>query len=185
MGGAGRTVVLGEFAGPARLLEAVRTLRLEGFTALDTHSPFPLHGAEEALGLKPSRVPWMAFAAGLTGAAVGYWMQWGFNASLYPLNVGNRLAHSPPANIPITFELTILFTALSLFFGLVLLFFRLPRPHHPVFEVEAFRSATTHGYWVSVELPREDVSGTRRARERLEALGGAHVSVVEEGPWAG
>jgi hypothetical protein len=109
-------------------------------------------------------------------------MQWGFNASLYPLNVGNRLAHSPLANVPITFELAILFTALTLFFGLVLLFFRLPRLHHPVFEVEAFRSATTHGYWVSVELPRADVQGTRRVRERLEQLGGVNVAVVEEGP---
>jgi hypothetical protein len=177
-----RSVVLGEFPGPSPLLEAVRTLRQEGFTELDTHSPFPLHGAEEALGLRPSRVPWMAFGAGLTGAALGYFMQWGFNASLYPLNVGNRLAHSPLANIPITFELTILFTALALFFGLVLVFFRLPRPYHPVFEVEAFRSATTHGYWVSVELPRGDVPGTRRVRELLEGLGGVNVAVVEETP---
>lgn len=182
MGTPGRSVVLGEFHGPSPLLDAVRALRQEGFTELDTHSPFPLHGAEEALGLKPSRVPWMAFAAGLTGAALGYSMQWGFNAVLYPLNVGNRLAHSPPANIPITFELAILFTALSLFFGLVLFFFRLPRPYHPVFEVEAFRSATTHGYWVSVELPRGDVPATRRARELLEGLGGLNVAVVEEGP---
>ena len=175
-------VVVAEFPGPSGLLEAVRGLRRDGFTGLDTHSPFPLHGAEEALGLRPSRVPWMAFAAGLTGASLGYYMQWGFNAALYPLNVGNRLAHSPLAYVPITFELTILFTAFALFFGLVLVFFRLPRPHHPVFEVEAFRSATTHGYWLSLELPRGDVAGLRLARERLEALGGRNVAVVEEGP---
>jgi hypothetical protein len=174
------TYVLGEFPAPGPLLAALRTLRAEGLTALDAHSPYPLHGAEEALGLPPSRVPWMAFAAGLSGAAVGYLMQWFFNAVDYPLNVGNRLAHSPPANIPITFEVTILFTALSLFFGLLVFFFRFPRPHHPVFELEAFRSATTHGFWLSLELPGADEAGAARWKGRLQELGGQNVALVRE-----
>jgi len=63
--------VLGEFAEERPILEAVRVLRAKGFTALDLHSPYPLHGAEEALGLKRSTVPIVALVAGLTGAISG------------------------------------------------------------------------------------------------------------------
>jgi hypothetical protein len=175
-----RTYLLGEFPAQGPLLDAARALRAEGLTGLDLHSPYPLHGAEEALGLPPSRVPWMALCAGLAGGVTGYAMQWFFNAVDYPLNVGNRLAHSPLANVPITFELTILFTALSLFFGLLVFFFRFPRPHHPVFELEAFRSATTHGLWLSAELPGADGVATARWKGRLAELGGQNVAAIEE-----
>jgi hypothetical protein len=175
-----RTYLLGEFPAQGPLFEAVRALRAEGLSGLDLHSPYPLHGAEAALGLSPSGVPWMAFGAGLAGGLTGYLMQWFFNAVDYPLNVGNRLAHSPLANIPITFELTILFTSLSLFFGLLAFFFRFPRPHHPVFEWEAFRSATTHGLWLSAELPGVDEVATARWKARLVELGGQNVAALPE-----
>ena len=176
------TWILGEFTDTSKLLECVRTLRKEGWTNLDTYSPFPIHGAEEAMGLKNTTVPIMAGGAALTGVLTGYAMQWFFNHWLYPLNVGNRLTHSPIANVPVTFELGILFTALSIFFGLIIFYFQFPRPHHPVFEVEAFRSATTHAYWVSVELAGLNEVEAAKVKDRIAALGGANVSVVEDIP---
>lgn len=174
------TWILGEFNDTSKLLDCVRTLRTEGWTNLDTYSPFPIHGAEDAMGLKKTTVPLMAFGAAMTGVATGYGMQWFFNSFLYPLNVGNRLAHSPVSNVPITFELGILLTALSIFFGLVIFYFQFPRPHHPVFEVEAFRSATTHAYWVSVQLPGLNEVEAAKVKDRIAALGGGNVSVVED-----
>lgn len=174
------TWVLGEFFDSNKLLEACRSLRKDGWTNLDTYSPYPIHGAEDAMGLPNSKVPLMALGAAISGMLSGYLMIVFFNAFLYPINVGNRLPHSPPANIPITFECAILFTSVSIFMGLVIFFFGFPRPHHPVFEVEAFRSATTHAYWVSVELPGLNAVEAQKVKEKIAALGGGNVSVVED-----
>jgi len=170
--------VLGEFEGEAALLAAARTLRTRRSGArLDLHSPFPLHGSDEALGLRRSTVPLVALAAGVTGALSGYLLQWWTVGVNWPLNVGNRPPHSPPAFIPVTFELGVLFAALAIFGGLLFGYFRFPRVHHPVFEVEAFRSATIDGLWLSAEV---DGAEAEAVASDLRALGARQVSVVGE-----
>ena len=169
--------VLGEFAEEKALLDAARSLRAKGIGTLDLHSPYPVHGAEEALGLKRSTVPIVALVAGVTGATTGYLLQYWTVGVDWPLNVGNRPPHSPPAFIPVTFELGVLFAALSIFLGLLFAYFRFPRVHHPVFEVEAFRSASIDGLWLSAAVGRteaDEVAGD------LRRLGARTVSIVPE-----
>jgi hypothetical protein len=173
--------VLGEFEEEAALLEAARSLRGKGFTTLDLHSPYPLHGAEEALGLRRSTVPLVALVAGVTGAVSGYVLQWWTVGVDWPLNVGNRPPHSPPAFIPVTFELGVLFAALSIFFGLLFAYFKFPRVHHPVFEVEEFRSASIDRLWLSAAVGGAEAD---RVAAELRRLGAQSVSIVpsEEAP---
>jgi Protein of unknown function (DUF3341) len=168
--------VLAEFAAEAPLLDAARALRAEGQAELDLHSPVPLHGADEALGLKRSIVPRIALVAGLIGATTGYLMQWFMVGVDWPINVGGRPPHSPPAFIPVTFELGVLFAALAIFFGLFVLW-GMPRLHHPVFEVEAFRSASVDGLWLSAAVSAEAADGTAA---RLRGLGARQVQIVED-----
>ena len=167
--------VLGEFPDESSLLAATRALRAKGHERLDLFSSYPIHGADEALGLRRSTVPIVALVAGVTGACLGYLLQWFTVAYDWPLNVGNRPPHSPPAFIPVTFELGVLFAALSIFFGLLFAYFRFPRVYHPVFEVEEFRSASIDRLWLSAEVgPAEadTVAG------ELRRLGGRNVSIV-------
>jgi hypothetical protein len=171
-----KTLVVAEFAAEAPLLAAARALRAEGHEQLDLHSPVPLHGADEALGLKRSVVPRIALTAGLIGASSGYLMQWWMVGVDFPINVGGRPPHSPPAFIPVTFELGVLFAALSIFFGLFALW-GMPRLHHPVFEVEDFRSASVDGLWLTTAVPADRAGA---AAERLRALGARQVRQVEE-----
>ena len=168
--------VVAEFAAEAPLLAAARALRAEGQAEVDLHSPVPLHGSDEALGLKKSIVPRMALVAGLVGAASGYLMQWFMVGVAWPINVGGRPPHSPPAFIPVTFELGILFAALTIFFGLFALW-GMPRLHHPVFEVEAFRSASVDGLWLSTAVETDAAEPTAA---RLRALGARQVEIVED-----
>lgn len=169
--------VLGEFAEEAALLDAARVLRAKGVGSLDLHSPYPLHGAEEALGLRKSTVPLVALVAGVTGAVSGYVLQWWTVGVDWPLNVGNRPPHSPPAFIPVTFELGVLFASLAIFFGLLFAYFRFPRVHHPVFEVEAFRSASIDGLWLSAAVGRTEAD---TVAADLRRLGARSVSIVPE-----
>jgi hypothetical protein len=173
-----KAFVLAEFEREGALLDAARTLRAAGHAGLDVHSPYPLHGADEALGLRRSTVPLVALVAGVGGAAAGYLLQWYVNAFAWPLNVGNRPPHSAPAFIPVTFELGVLFASLAIFFGLLFAYFRFPRVHHPVFEVEAFRSASIDALWLSAEV--EGAQAEPVAAE-LRRLGARQVSIVAEG----
>ncbi len=172
-----RALVLGEFGEEEALLEAARTLRAGGRKALDLYSPYPLHGSSEALGLRRSTVPLVALVAGVLGAVSGYLLQWFTVGYLWPLNVGGRPPHSAPAFIPVTFELGVLFSALAIFFGLLGAYFGFPRVHHPVFEVEAFRSATIDGLWLSAEVEGTDAEATV---VELRRLGARQVSIVPE-----
>jgi len=93
----------------------------------------------------------------------------------WPLNVGNRPPHSPPAFIPVTFELGVLFASLSIFFGLLFAYFKFPRVHHPVFEVEEFRSASIDRLWLSAAVGRTEADGVAA---ELRRLGARSVSIV-------
>lgn len=172
-----KAFVLAEFEREAALLDAARRLREEGHGGLDIHSPYPLHGADEALGLKRSTVPLVALVAGVTGAASGYLLQWYTVVFDWPLNVGNRPPHSAPAFVPVTFELGILFASLAIFLGLLFLYFRFPRVHHPVFERDEFRSASVDALWLSAEVEGEQADSVASA---LRRLGARQVAVVPE-----
>lgn len=173
-----KTFVLGEFRDIDSVLSAARKLREADVGPLDAYSPYPVHGMEEALGLPRSRVPLMALVCGVSGACGGYLLQWWCNAFDYRLNVGNRAPGGWPSNIPITFESGILLTALALFFGTVAFFFKLPKPYHPVFESEAFRSASLDAFWISIEQDGADASAGEPLQRKLRELGALRVETV-------
>lgn len=170
--------ILAEYTDVSALLAACRKARQAGYQDVDTYTPYPIHGVDEALGWKPSRVPFIALAGMIAGGTGGYMMQFFLNAIEYPLNVGNRPLNSIPAWIPITFETTVLLTGVTMFLGLLALL-GLPRPHHPVFESDAFqRSASTHAYWISVTVPTSDRD--QEIADSLRSLGARTVDVVKE-----
>ena len=171
--------VVGEFSSGGEARQALRRLRELGYAkeTLDAFSPYPVEGIDEVLELPPSRIRGFAFVAGLSGAALGYAVQWYTSAVDYPLNVGNRPPHAGPAFVPITFEMMVLFAALTIFFGLMWLY-RFPRPHHPLFELESFRTASTGGFWVSVTTEKREE--TEPLLRHLRELAARNASVVEE-----
>jgi hypothetical protein len=173
----GKAFVLARFETGEALVDACYKVREKGFEHIDTHSPYPLHGGDEALGLPRSRVPRIALGGGLTGMFGGYLMMVYMNSMNWPLNVGGRPPHAPPSFIPITFETTVLLASLSIFFGLLTLM-RLPQPYHAVFESEQFRSAVNDGFWLSVGLPPG--ADEKDASALVTQLGGRDVSTVRE-----
>jgi hypothetical protein len=170
--------VLGEFSEPEACVEAARRLREGGVGGLDAYSPYPLHGIDEALALPRSRVPIVALTGGVLGALGGYTMQWWMNARDYAINVGNRPQHGFWTNIPITFESGVLISVLSIFFGSIFWFFRLPRTYHPVFESERFRTASLDAFWISAET--EDENAVPDLEKRFRELGAHKVHTVLE-----
>jgi mono/diheme cytochrome c family protein len=142
--------VLAEFDGPETLKAAAAQVRDAGWTRWDAHSPFPIHGIDRAMGIRPTRLPWLALAGGIAGGAGAILMQWWMNAVDYPLNISGKPLFSLPANIPITFELIVLLSAFGAF-GAVLMLNLLPQFWHWVFAGGAFRRVTTDGFFLSIE----------------------------------
>lgn len=167
-----RAFLLAEFATPDAALGAASTLVRDGVRDVDVHSPYPLHGSDEALGLgRPRLVPAIALCAAAGGGAAAYAMQWWMNAVDYPLLVGARPPHAPPAFVPITFEVAVLSAGLAIVVTLLAVW-RMPRLHHPLFDADAFSSASRDSFWVSA--PRTD-----GVDQRLRDLGARRVSTVE------
>lgn len=172
-----RCWVLGEFTAASAALEALTRLRGRGFEDLDAHTPWPVEGMDEVLGLRPSGVRVAGLIAGLLGGAGAYAVQWYTNAISYPINVGGRPLHAWPAFIPITFELLVLCAALAIFFTL-LITLRLPQVHHAVFELDAFRSSSVDRFWVSVRVA--DAAAREEASSLLRESGATQLAVVDE-----
>lgn len=101
------------FKTSAEILKAAKAATAKGFKNAETYTPFPIHGMEDALGLKPSIVPWATFIGGLTGFCVALHLQVWTSAYDWPIIVGGKPFVSLPAFIPILFELTVLLAGLS------------------------------------------------------------------------
>jgi hypothetical protein len=166
-----------EFETPGELLAAAEKVRDAGYSRWDAHSPFPVHGLDKAMGLKGTKLPWIVMTGGTIGCATGLALQWWTNAVNYPFTISGKPFWSIPANIPVTFELTVLFSAISAFLSVVLIN-GFPRWHHPVFSSERFRRATTDRFFISVEAedPRFD---EQRTLAFLRGLGGIGVERME------
>lgn len=105
--------IAGIFLTEEQLLAAAKKTREMGFTKFEAISPFPIHGMDEVCGIKRSFLPYVAFGAGVVGLTLGLLLTYWTSAVNWPLNVGGKPMFSLPAFIPIMFELTILFAALS------------------------------------------------------------------------
>lgn len=106
--------LLGVYDDEQPVLKAVRELRMKGIKVYDVYSPFAIHGMDEALGLKRTRLTVAAFIYGLLGLALGMSMMIFMNMIDWPMNIGGKPNFLGPDFIPIGFEITILITALGM-----------------------------------------------------------------------
>ena len=105
--------LLGFFDDEGDILSATRAVRAAGFTVADVYAPYAVHGLDKAMGLQPSRLPWVCLALGLLGAAFKVWFEIWTSAVDWPLNVGGKPLNSLPAFVPVTFEVMVLFAGMS------------------------------------------------------------------------
>ncbi|MBI2565416.1 MAG: DUF3341 domain-containing protein [Candidatus Schekmanbacteria bacterium] len=169
--------LVAQFDTPAAIFRACEKVRDAGYLRWDAHTPFPVHGLDKAMGLKPSRLPWISLVLALGGAATGLLLQWWTSAVEYPLIISGKPYFSWPAFVPVIFELSVLGGAAGAVFGMLFLN-RLPQLYHALFRVDAFAKVTDDKFFISIEAadPRYDEQKTRKL---LESAGASLVTVVE------
>ena len=142
--------LMAEFDNPTALVKAARAAREKGYRKLDAFSPFPIEGLTDALRLHKNKLPLLVLAGGIVGGIAGYLLQYYVTVVSFPINIGGRPLHSWPSYIVITFEMTILFAALSAVLGLLGLC-GLPMPYHPVFNAPRFALASRNRFFLCIE----------------------------------
>jgi hypothetical protein len=169
--------LMAEFETPAALVEAAKRTYAAGYRKIDTFSPYPIEEAWEAIGQHDRRMSLVVLGGGILGLLTGLGLQEWVQQLAYPINVAGKPLNSWPQYIPVTFELTILFAALSAVIGMLVLN-GLPMPYHPVFNVPRFEHASRDRFFLLVESidPRFDSSQTR---DFLKGLNPSEVNDVE------
>jgi len=142
--------MLAEFHDVDSVFTAAEKVREAGYTVWDVHSPFPIHGIDDAIGIKPTILPWMVLGMGVFGMVGGLVMQCWMNGIDYQYLISGKPFFSIPAFIPVTFECTILCAAYTAVFGMFLLN-KLPCLYNPLFKVERFRRATQDRFFIVID----------------------------------
>ena len=142
--------LVAEYETPEAMLAASAALRDAGYKRFESHSPFPVHGSDEAVGVRPTILPWFVLGAALTGTTIALLMIWWMNGVDYPFQISAKPLFALPPSMPIAFELTVLFAATTAFMSVFALS-NLPRFANPLLRSRHFARATDDRFVVAVE----------------------------------
>ncbi len=168
--------VIAEFDNPAALIKAAEQLRDSGYKKFDCHSPFPIHGMDQAMGEKRSILGWIVGPVAFVMVIAGFLFEGWTSTIAYPLVISGKPLFSYQAYGAVAFALMVLTSALTVLVGMLAIN-KLPRFHHPVFYSERFARATDDGFFVSVEAADAQFKKEDTA-EFLKSIGGREVELL-------
>lgn len=170
--------LLAEYESVDAVVNAAGKVRNAGFSRWDVHSPFPIHGIDHVMGIRPTVLPWIVLGGGLSGLIGGLVLQWYCNAYDYPIIISGKPFWSLPANIPVIFECTVLLSALTAVFGMFSLN-RLPQLYNPLFKSERFRRVTDDRFFIVVDASDRRFDEAETAK-LLQDSGAVAIERIED-----
>lgn len=176
----GETVygVMAEFDGPASISHGAEAIRDAGYKKWDVYSPFPVHGIDEAMGNKGTRLPLIVGCTGLVMACVGFAFQMWVRHSAYSLVHQGKPSDAWQVLVPVTFEIGVLFTAFACLLGM-LIYNGLPMWHHPLLKKPRFLMVSDDRFMIVIEATDASFEPEKTRRQLMEA-GAKSVELVEE-----
>lgn len=156
---------------------AAKLVRDAGYRNWDCISPTPIHGMDQAMGLKRSIVPRISLAGGIVGFCTGMTLIWWTGGFDYRLTVGGKPLFSPLFAFPVSYELTILFTAFATIIGMFIVN-GLPRHYHPILKYPQIKRAMDDRFYIVIEArdPRYNLANTTAL---LTKAGGTEITELE------
>ena len=183
--------LIGEFDNVDDIIGAANAVREAGYTKIDAHSPFPVHGIDDALGIKPTILPWIVLIMGLTGMTtglvlttytMGVWSEPGIvptNFEPYDFLISGKPYNSLAGYIPVIFELTIMFSAYTAVFAMFLLN-KLPMMSNPLLKSKRFRRATDDRFFIAIDAKDAQFDAQQSADFVKNLPGCLAVEVIED-----
>ncbi len=178
---AAKNFVVGLFDDEAVLFPAVKKVRAAGYKIHDVYTPFPVHGLDHAMGLRETSLHTAGFIYGITGTTTALsFMSWVFTTD-WPLNIGGKPHFPLPAFIPITFELTVLFSAVGMVYTFCYLCQLAPFVKKHVFHPRQ----TDDKFVMAIEVTGK--SGAEELKSFLASVGAQEINEqrAETGWWYG
>src|SRR5215469_47830 len=166
--------LIAAFEDTGSLYRAAKVVRDAGFSRWDCITPLPVHGLDKAMGQKRSIVPRISLAGGITGFCTGMTLIWYTDAFDYRLTVGGKPFFSPLFAFPVSYELTILFTAFATIIGMFILN-GLPMHYHPVLKYPNVDRATNDLFYIVIQA-RDPKFNLQATRALLSQVGGQAIT---------
>lgn len=170
--------LLARFESPEDLMKATIKVRDYGFEKFDCHTPYPVHGLDDAMGLKRSILGYIVGVGAIGGASIGLLLQWYVSTVDYPIVISGKPLFSWQAYMIITFVLMVLGGALSSLLGMFHLN-RMPTFNHPLFNSKIFEKATDNYFFISIES-KDPLFSEKDTTDFLNSIGGKDIEVVSE-----
>jgi len=165
------------FSTPDELVHAVEKVREAGYEKYDVHTPYPIHGMDNTMNLKPSKLGYITLSFGLSGAAFALlFMYWAMSKD-YPMIIGGKPFFALPAFIPITFEVTVLFATLATVIGMLTFFFKFPSNNHPLHDTPYMKAVSGDKYGICIEAD-DKAFGLEKIKSLFKELHSTDVSEI-------
>ncbi len=166
------------FDTPADIFHAAEKVRDAGFKKWDVFTPFPIHGMDDAMGLKRSRVPLFTLIGGIIGFFTGMFIAWYMGEYDYNLIVGGKPYFSPIFTFPVAYEMTILLAAFGTFFGMFITNM-LPQHYHSAMNYKNWPQITDDKFALMIES-KDSKYDKEKVKELLREIGGKEIEEIEE-----
>lgn len=139
------------FNNPDAVISAAKKVADSGFTSWDVNSPYPLHGIDKAMKMKPSKLGYVTMIFGLSGVVLALILMWWTMTIDYPMVIGGKPYFSLPAFVPVTFEVTVILATLSTVVAMFAFFFGLPRNSHALHDTDYMKKVSLDHYGIVIE----------------------------------
>lgn len=165
------------FDSPDAIIHAASETNNAGYTKYDVNTPYPVHGMDSAMQLKPSRLGFFALAFGLLGAisAIGF-MTW-VTLVDYPLVIGGKPFWSWPAFVPVSFEVTVLLASVLSVAAMIVIYFKFPNNAHPLHDTKYMKAVSSDKFGINI-LADDPKFDEKVVAEFFKSLGSKEVSPV-------
>jgi len=169
-----KSFLVATFSNAEELLRAVRATRERDFRIYDVYAPYPIHGLDQAMGIRRTRLPWVTLIAGTCALLFAVVFQFYTTVLDWPMNVGGKPDNSALAFVPITFELTVLLGGLA---TVAALLFRTRM--YPGKREQLIVEGVTNDSFALVLRKRDAFFNTKYACELLEECGACEIEEKE------
>jgi mono/diheme cytochrome c family protein len=160
------------FNDPNAIFAAAKKVADAEFSKWDVNSPYPIHGIDKAMKMKPSKLGIVTLIFGLSGAVLALIIMWWTMSVDYPMIIGGKPYFSLPAFIPVTFEVTVILATLSTVVAMFAFFFGLPRNSHALHDTDYMKKVSRDHYGIVIEAsdPKFDEKATLQFLKELKPL---------------
>lgn len=167
------------FDTPDEIIHAAEKVSGSGYKRFDVLTPYPVHGMDGAMNLKPSNIGWVGLIAGMSGTSLAFLMIWWMVGVNYPNIFGGKPFFNLPASIPIMFELTVLLSALTLAGSLIAIYMKLPSNANPLMDTEFIKRVTSDKFGIYIEA-KDPKFNKDEVEAMFKQLGSSSVSFIHE-----